>query len=73
MRQRVSQIAEKCQVSPDAVYLWIRDGIIPESCVERIGSTIRIDEEEFVRLLREGKLARPRKKRNGSSPEAQDA
>jgi hypothetical protein len=70
MRLKVSQIAEKCQVSRDAVYLWIRDEVIPESCVERIGSTIRIDEDAFERLLREGRLARPRKK--GSAREVQN-
>ena len=61
---KVSEIAERFRVSPDAVYLWIRQGEIPSACVVRIAGTIRVDEEQFERCLRAGLLYRaPGRKR----------
>jgi excisionase family DNA binding protein len=60
---KASEIAERFRVSRDAVYLWIRQGNIPSECVIRIAGTVRVDEEEFERLLRSGELyGRPRQK-----------
>jgi excisionase family DNA binding protein len=64
MYTKVTEIAERFRVSKDAVYLWVRKGIIPSWCVDRAGSTIRIRSAEFERLLREGKLFRPRRSVN---------
>src|ERR1700704_3492303 len=44
---KVSEIADRFRVSPDAVYLWIRQGKIPSDCVVRIAGTVRVDEEQF--------------------------
>src|ERR1051325_4384271 len=57
---KVSEIAERFRVSPDAVYLWIRRGKIPAECVARIAGTVRVDEAEFDRRLRSGSLYQPR-------------
>jgi len=67
---KVSEIAERFRVSPDAVYLWIRQGEIPSACVVRIAGTIRVDEEQFERRLRAGDLyrARRRKPAKGNDP-----
>lgn len=66
---KVREIAERFRVSPDAVYLWIRQGKIPSECVVRIAATVRVDEEQFERLLRSGALyqARGRKPRPAAS------
>jgi len=53
---KASEIAEWFRVSRDAVYLWIRQGKIPSECVIRIAGTVRVDKEEFERLLRSGVL-----------------
>jgi hypothetical protein len=62
---KVREIADRFRVSADAVYLWIRQGKIPAACVVRIAATVRVDEEQFERLLRAGALyqARGRKPR----------
>src|SRR5947208_15560465 len=57
---KVSEIAERFRVSPDAVYLWIRQGKIPSECVVRIAGTVRVDEEQFEQRLRSGALCQPR-------------
>jgi hypothetical protein len=57
---KVSEIADRFQVSVDAVYLWIRQGKIPSECVVRIAGTVRVDEKEFELRLRSGALYRPR-------------
>jgi len=57
---KVSEFAKNIGYSREIVYHWIRTGVIPASCVERIGSLVRLDGEECMRLLLEGKLARPR-------------
>lgn len=63
---KVSEIAERFRDSPDAVYLWIRQGKIPSDCVVRIAGTVRVDEEQFEQRLRSGALFRPRgRKRSG--------
>src|SRR5260370_33006702 len=53
---KASEIAERFRVSRDAAYLWIRQGKIPAKCVIRIAGTVRVDEEEFEKLLRSGAL-----------------
>src|SRR5215469_17190455 len=65
---KVREIADRFRVSADAVYLWIRQGKIPAACVVRIAATVRVDEEQFERLLRAGALyqARGRKPRSES-------
>jgi excisionase family DNA binding protein len=62
MYSTVVEIAKRFRVSRDAVYAWIRIGTIPSSCVDRVGSTIRIRQEEFDQLLREGKLLKRRQR-----------
>jgi transposase-like protein len=70
---KVSEIADRFRVSPDAVYLWIRQGKIPSDCVVRIAGTVRVDEEQFERRLRAGALykARGRKRATESDPACQ--
>jgi hypothetical protein len=60
---KVSEFARATGYSRENVYHWIRVGVIPRSCVKRIGSTIRLDGDECMRLLQAGKLARPRTRR----------
>lgn len=62
---KVSEIADRFRVSVDAVYLWIRQGKIPEDCVVRIAGTVRVDEEQFELRLRSGALYRSRRRRPG--------
>jgi len=50
-------IAERLNVSRDAVYLWIREGTIPPDCVVRIAGTIRVDQDVLERHLRSGDLS----------------
>lgn len=63
MHLKVSELAPRYRFSVDAVYAWVRAGLIPASCVLRIGNSIRIDLEQFESLLRAGKLYRPRGRR----------
>jgi excisionase family DNA binding protein len=56
MNATVTEIANDFRVSKDAVYAWVRSGVIPADCVDRVGATIRIRREEFGCLLRAGKL-----------------
>ena len=60
---KVSEIADRFRVSPDAVYLWIRQGKIPAECVVRIAGTVRVDEEQFEQRLRTGALYHARGRR----------
>jgi hypothetical protein len=46
--------------SVDAIYAWVRAGLIPDCCILRIGSSMRIESDQFDTLLRAGKLYRPR-------------
>ncbi|MFN7994867.1 MAG: helix-turn-helix domain-containing protein [Bryobacteraceae bacterium] len=57
---KVSEIAARFRVSVDAVYLWIREGKIPDDCIARIAGTIRVDEQRFGECLRAGELCQPR-------------
>jgi hypothetical protein len=63
MHVRVSEIASRYRFSVDAVYAWVRTGLIPSSCILRVGNSIRIDSDQFDRLLQAGKLYRPRGRR----------
>jgi hypothetical protein len=69
---KVREIAERFRVSPDAVYLWIRQRKITSECVVRIAATVRVDQERFERLLRAGALyqARGRKPHPGASDQS---
>jgi hypothetical protein len=60
---KVSEIADRFRVSADAVYLWIRQGKIPEDCVVRIAGTVRVDEDQFEKRLRSGALCQPRERK----------
>ena len=63
MHLKVSELAPRYRFSVDAIYAWLRAGLIPDSCVLRIGNSIRIDSDQFDTLLRAGKLYRPRGRR----------
>ncbi len=65
---KVSEIADRFRVTPDAVYLWVRTGVIPTECVDRVGATIRIDADQFHALLKEGRLCRPRGRKRREDP-----
>ena len=60
MYLKVSELALRYRFSVDAIYAWLRVGLIPDSCVLRVGNSIRIDSDQFDGLLRAGKLYRPR-------------
>jgi hypothetical protein len=61
MYAKVSDLAAKYRFSVDAIYAWVRSGLIPKSCVLRVGASIRIDVEQFEQLLLAGKLYRARR------------
>lgn len=69
MYTKVAELAERFRVSADTVYLWVRSGVIPSDCVDRVGATIRIDAERFERLLKSGGLYRPRGRKSTKLPE----
>lgn len=62
MHLKVSELAPRYRFSVDAIYAWVRAGLIPDSCVLRVGNSIRIDSDQFDQLLRAGKLYRPRRR-----------
>lgn len=62
MHLKVSELASRYRFSVDAIYAWVRAGLIPHSCTVRIGNSIRIDSEKFDQLLHAGKLYRPRRR-----------
>jgi hypothetical protein len=64
MHLKVSEIASQYRFSVDAVYAWVRAGLIPDSCILRVGSSMRIDSDQFARLLRAGRLYRPRRRKD---------
>jgi Helix-turn-helix domain len=51
---KVSVVAADYGVSRHTLYDWIRRGIVPESCVIRIGSSVRIDPEKFRNAVKHG-------------------
>jgi len=63
MQLKVSELASRYRFSADAIYAWVRSGLIPESCILRAGNSIRIDSDRFDQLLRAGRLYRPRCRR----------
>lgn len=65
---KVSEFARATAQSRENVYHWINIGVIPKSCVLRIGGSIRLDSDECMRLLREGKLARRRTRKVSCEP-----
>ena len=56
MHLKVSELASRYRFSVDAIYAWVRAGLIPSNCILRIGNSIRIESEPFEVLLRAGKL-----------------
>jgi hypothetical protein len=60
MHLKVSELALRYRFSVDAIYAWVRTGLVPTSCLLRVGNSIRIDSDQFEQLLRAGKLYRPR-------------
>lgn len=64
MHLKVSELALRYRFSVDAIYAWVRAGLIPGSCIIRIGNSIRIEVEPFESLLRAGKLYRPRRRKS---------
>jgi hypothetical protein len=63
MYLKVSELADRYRFSVDAIYAWVRAGLIPDSCILRIANSIRIDSDRFETLLHAGKLHRPRSRR----------
>jgi hypothetical protein len=63
MHVKVSELASRYRFSVDAIYAWLRSGLIPDACILRAGNSIRIDSDQFDRLLRDGKLYRPRRRK----------
>jgi len=63
MHLKVSELALRYRFSVDAIYAWVRSGLIPTCCILRVGNSIRIDSDQFDRLLRAGKLYRPRRQK----------
>ena len=63
MHTKVSELALRYRFSSDAIYAWVRAKVIPENCILRIGNSIRIDSDEFDRMLRAGTLYRPRRRK----------
>jgi excisionase family DNA binding protein len=61
MHSKISELADRYRVSRDSIYSWIRQGLIPENCLVRLGNSIRIRNDEFENLMRAGKLWRPRR------------
>lgn len=64
-KTKVSAIAESYGVTPWAIYNLIKTGVIPETCILRLGGSIRIKADEFDRLAERGELQSPRKKAQG--------
>jgi len=60
MHLKASELASRYRFSVDAIYAWVRSGLIPPACILRMGNSIRIDSDQFDQLLRAGKLYRPR-------------
>lgn len=63
MHLKVSELAFRYGFSVDAIYAWARSGLIPKTCIVRLGASMRINSEEFDRLLQAGKLYQPRRKK----------
>jgi transposase-like protein len=59
---KVSEVARSLGVSRWTVHNWIRRGIIPAELVTTIAGTTRVDAEKLDRLIKEGRLARPRRR-----------
>jgi excisionase family DNA binding protein len=60
MHSKISELADRYRVSRDSIYSWIRQGLIPESCLVRLGNSVRVKNDEFESLMKAGKLWRPR-------------
>ena len=74
MHLKVSEVALKYRFSVDAIYAWLRGGLIPEACILKVGNSIRIDSDRFDQLLRAGELYRPRaRKAEARARHARDA
>jgi hypothetical protein len=62
MHSKISELAVKYRVSRDSIYSWIRQGLIPEDCLVRLGNSIRIKNDRFETLMSAGELWRPRRR-----------
>lgn len=62
MHSKISELADRYRVSCDSIYSWIRQGLIPEHCLVRLGNSIRVNNIEFETLMRAGKLWWPRRR-----------
>src|SRR6266404_4415296 len=62
MHSKISELADQYRVSRDSIYSWIRQGLVPEDCLVRLGNSIRIKNDRFETLMRTGKLWRPRRR-----------
>ncbi len=45
MHAKVSELASRYRFSVDAIYAWLRSGLIPDACILRAGNSIRIDSD----------------------------
>lgn len=57
----VRRVSEATGLKPHTLWYWIRMGVIPESCILRIGSRIRIHIERFAHLAASGALVNPKR------------
>ena len=57
-----AELAEIVGLELETVHNWIRRGIIPAELVTTIAGTTRVDAEKLDRLIKEGRLARPRRR-----------
>ena len=62
MHAKISELADRYRVSRDSIYSWIRQGLIPERRLVRLGNSIRVKNDEFENLMNTGKLWRPRRR-----------
>jgi hypothetical protein len=60
----IKALALRHGVSIPAIYYWLRTCQIPTSLVSRKGGLIEIEEVEFVRLLKAGKLRKRNRRRS---------
>ena len=60
MGLKVGEAAERLRISQQRLYRWVRDGVLPPECVERIGinrRSIRIRSTALERYLRASNTA----------------
>jgi hypothetical protein len=60
MQMNISEIARRYRFGAGTVYAWVCRGQIPARYILRQGNEMQIDSDEFDRLLKAGRLYRPR-------------